>query len=46
MTDETHDEPGIPEEAVEDLAPTEDEQDVSGGDVYLHGPQGELDDKF
>ncbi len=33
MTDEQHDEAALPEDAVEDLAPEGDEQDVSGGAV-------------
>ena len=35
MTDEPqqHDKPVLPDDAVEDLAPQDDEQDVSGGAV-------------
>ena len=51
MSDEPqqHDEPALPDDAVEDLAPDEAEQDVSGGalvDMFLKldGIKGESED--
>jgi len=47
MSDETqHDDAVLPDEAVEDLAPEEAEQEVSGGSAFLKytpGPGPEAD---
>jgi hypothetical protein len=35
MSEDQHDQPAIPDDAVEDLAPDEEGQEASGGAIYM-----------